>query len=183
MEKIEARKYEVPPGESLFFDTNIWLIINGPMADSKKALQNVYGGILRDAVSRGASIFICSSVISEYINVVLKIGYKKWLEANSYKSFEKDFKKDYRPTQDYADQLEDAKQQIQEILSYKCVERLPDDFNAVPILPIIISRMNNSCDYNDSYYLYLCDKCGAKMVSDDSDFAALQSKVKLITGR
>lgn len=59
MEKIEARKYEVPPGESLFFDTNIWLIINGPMADSKKALQNVYGGILRDAVSRGASIFIC----------------------------------------------------------------------------------------------------------------------------
>ena len=53
MEKIEARKYEVPPGESLFFDTNIWLIINGPMADSKKALQNVYGGILSVITHRG----------------------------------------------------------------------------------------------------------------------------------
>lgn len=183
MEKIEAHKYDVPPGESLFFDTNIWLIINGPMADSKKTSQNVYGRILRGAISRDASIFICSSVISEYINVVLKIGYKNWLEANSYKSSEKDFKKDYRPTQDYADQLEDAKQQIQEILSYKCVERLPDDFNTVPIQSTIIGRMSNNCDYNDSYFLYLCDKCGAKMVSDDADFITLSSKVKLITIR
>lgn len=182
MEKINALTYDVPPRESLFFDTNIWLIINGPMAGSNQRSQNLYSRILREAISRDASIFICSAVISEYINVVLRIGYESWLENNGFLAHEKKYKRDYRETQDYADQLEDAKQQIHEILEYKCVKRLPDSFHNAPITQIINS-MSNVCDYNDSYYLELCNKSGAKLVSDDADFLTLTSRIKLITCR
>ncbi len=180
MEKIDAQRYNVPPRESLFFDTNVWLFINGPMADNNKREQNVYSRILREAISREACIFICSSIISEYINVVLRIGYKSWLEANNFTPGEKDFKRDYRPTQDYADQLQDAKQQISEILSYKCIQKLPDNFHLAPITSFV-SSMTNSCDYNDAYYLYLCNRSSAKMVSNDADFIPQHSTVKLIT--
>lgn len=180
MEKIDAVQYDVAPTDCLFFDTNVWLIVNGPMADSHKKYQSVYSRILKEAISRKACIYISSSVISEYINVVLNIGFKSWLEKNHFAPGEKDFKKDYRPTQDYADQLQDAKQQINEILEYKCITRLPDDFNMAPISSII-NVMKDSCDYNDSYYLYLCKKRNAKLVSNDSDFISQQSTIKLLT--
>lgn len=180
MEKIDAANYNVAPTDCLFFDTNVWLIINGPMADSHKRCQNVYSRILREAISRKALIFISSSVVSEYINVVLNIGFKSWLEVNQYALGEKDFKKDYRPTKDYAEQLQDAKRQISEILDYECVQRVPDSFNAAPIQRII-GMMSKGCDYNDSYYLYLCNSNKAKLVSNDGDFISQESVVKLIT--
>lgn len=180
MEKIDAAHYDVAPTDCLFFDTNVWLMVNGPVADSQKRYQSVYSRLLREALSRKACVYISSSVISEYINVVLNIGFKSWLENNHYAPGEKDFKRDYRPTQDYADQLQDAKQQINEILNYKCITRLPDDFNAAPVSSII-SVMTNGCDYNDSYYLYLCSSRNAKLVSNDSDFIKQRSTIKLIT--
>ena len=180
MEKIDAVRYDVSPTDCLFFDTNVWLIVNGPMADSHKRYQSVYGRILREAISRKACIYISSSVISEYVNVVLNIGFKSWLEENHFAPGEKEFKRDYRPTKDYLEQLQDAKQQINEILSYKCIQRLPDNFHLAPVTSLIGS-MTNSCDYNDAYYLHLCNKSVAKMVSNDADFISQHSTVKLLT--
>lgn len=161
---------------SYLFDTNVWLYIYGPVAGSKQNKQKIYSNLLKDIISRKATVYITSLNISEYINVVLNIGFKQWKRANGLVNA--DFKHDYRPTEDYKAQLEDAIVQVQEIL--KVADKRPDDFNAIDI-NVVFERMNKNADYNDSYMLKSCERGGMKLVSDDGDFVAINSRVVLLT--
>lgn len=178
METHKLRNYNVSPSDSFFFDTNVWLHIYGPMAGSRKGKQKVYSQLLKDVISRDAMIFISSIVLSEYINVILRIGFKEWKETSNMPSA--DYKRDYRPTEHYAETLEDARTQIEEILSIKQVQKRPDDFHTISI-NTLLKRMNSVCDYNDAYFVWCCEKNSLIFVSDDSDIARLDSKVSLLT--
>lgn len=178
MEVSRIRDYEVSPMDGLFFDTNVWLHIYGPIAGARRDKQRVYSRLLDQAISRDATIWITSMVLSEYINRVLRIGFQQWMRNKQLK--QADFKHDYRLTEDYKETLEDVKQQVRDILCIKQVSKRSDDFSSLNINTILDS-MQSDCDYNDAYIIRCCEKNNLKLVSDDTDMQSINSRVKMIT--
>jgi len=113
-------------------------------------------------------------VLSEYINTVLRIGFKQWKNNGNYNA---DYKRDYRNTDDYKDTLADAIAQVEDIL--KITQRRPDDFNAMDI-NAILAAMSQSSDYNDSYLVKCCEHANIKFVSDDRDIISINSPITVI---
>ena len=172
----KVSQHIVAPNSAYFFDTNVWLFIYGPVAGTDKRKQAVYSRLLKDIISHKATIFVSSLVLSEYINVVLHIGFKQWKRTSG--NINAHFKHDYRVTADYLDRLNEAVLQVKEIL--KVCQRRPDDFHIVNI-DKILSSMNQNADYNDAYYLHDCETIGMKLVSDDADMQEMQGTITLIT--
>ena len=176
MEKIRIKDHEVSPSYAYLFDTNVWLFLYGPIAGTSSGKQKVYSELLNDVTSRGATVYTTALVLSEFINRYLRIAFESWKQQQKDGSLQ--FKKDFRPTQEYRDQLALACFSVREIL--KVAEKYPDNFNATDV-PRMLDRLSPACDYNDMYLVTSCEQGGFKMVSDDKDFEEVDSKVAFIT--
>lgn len=175
MVTVKASDHQPNQTYSYLFDTNIWLYIYGPVAGSQSRKQKIYSNLLNLILDRKASIYITSLVLAEYVNRVLRIGFEQWKMATV--SPNANFKHDYRKTGDYKETLSDAIAQVKEIL--RITERRPDDFNAIDINSVL-SSMEQSSDYNDSYLVKCCERGGMKFVSDDGDITSINSPITLI---
>lgn len=178
MKIVKVADHKVSSTNCYLFDTNIWLFIYGPVAGTDKKKQSVYSNLLRDIINCRATIFVSSLVIAEYVNAVLRIGFKQWMRRTDNKNAI--FKTDYRPTDDYAEVLKDAVAQVNEILSISVVEKKPDDFHNLDI-PGILASMNHNADYVDAYLAFSCEYSRLKLVSDDLDMQALRKDIVLVT--
>ena len=176
MATCKISKYTVGPTEEFFFDTNVWMFIFAPLAGSRREKQKAYSGFLGEILSRGAMIWINSQVVAEYINGCLRLEFKQWKDQN--KIIDADFKRDFRPTKEYANALTSAKSQISAILQ-KCT-RQSDDFTAIDINAIIKS-MGTSCDYGDAIIIDLCKRKKYKLVTDDGDMTKDELPFDVIT--
>ena len=177
MEVIKIKDHSVSPSYSYLFDTNVWMYINGPMAGSNTRKQSVYSGLLREIMTRKATVFVSSLILAEYINAVLRLGFKQWKRKTG--NVNADFKHDYRPTDDYASVLQDAICQVQTIL--KVAEKRPDDFHRITI-DEVLSKMDQYADHNDVYLAKVCEETvGMKIVSDDKDLQNMKMRITLIT--
>ncbi len=160
------------------FDTNVWILLFGPVAGAELKKQKQYSSLLREISSRGASIYITSLIVSEYINTVLRLGFKQWKREDKIGRINADFKQDYRNTEHYKSTLEEAVAQINVILS--CTIRRPDDFHRININSML-DKLNCNCDYNDAYIVKCCEQDHLTLVSNDHDFAAVDSGITLLT--
>lgn len=176
MEIVRVRDHNVNQTYAYLFDTNVWLHIYGPVAGSTTRKQQVYSSLLNEILSRKAVLYVTSLNLSEYVNVVLKMGFKQWKRATN--NYNANFKTDYRPTDDYKTTLEDAVAQVEDIL--KITTHRPDDFNAIKINDVL-EAMKESSDYNDAYFVKCCERGGIKFVSDDNDITNITSSITVIT--
>lgn len=174
MEIIKVNQHNPNQSFGYLFDTNVWLYIYGPVAGSNAKKQRIYSNLLNSILERKAVIFITSLVLFEYINRVLRIGFQQWKDNGNYSA---DYKRDYRGTDDYKDNLADAIAQVEDIL--KITQRRPDDFNAMDI-NAILAAMSQSSDYNDSYLVKCCENANIKFVSDDRDIISINSPITVI---
>lgn len=177
MDIVKIANHKVSPLNSYFFDTNVWLFIYGPVAGTNVRKQDAYSALLRDIIDLKATIYISSLVLAEYINAVLRIGFLNWKQKT--RNTTADYKRDYRPTEDYNNTLKDAISQIEDIL--KITQKKPDDFNSINISDVL-GRMSNKADFNDVYIAKACEcRSSVKLVSDDTDLQSLGINVMLIT--
>lgn len=172
------KDFDVHSGDVFFFDTNVWMHVFGPMAGAKSEQQRRYAQLLRDIKTARASVFVSSLVITEYVNACLQIEFRNWKKKpeNVAKA---NYKHDFRPTQDYKDALRIVKSQVKDILSVS--ERIPDCFNRIDVMPLFDW---NDIDFNDAYYMRLCDEQSNKvtLVTDDKDILENPNiKVELLT--
>lgn len=177
MKTIDLKKFNTSPSDKFLFDTNIWIYLYAPIAGANAALQAKYARLLKEIISRNATIFITSTIVSEYINRSLRIAFGNWKKANNLASA--DFKRDYRCTGEYKSDLNAVKIEIKEILANKCVSQKPDNFHNINI-DDLFGRMDDGCDYNDAYIIKTCEQDNTILVSNDKDFQNLSSPVKLI---
>lgn len=178
MNITQIKDYSVKSGDVFFFDTNVWMCIFGPLAGTRKAKQKAYSNLLKAIQTARASIFVSSLILAEYVNACLQISFKMWkrLPENVMAS---DFKRDYRGTEDYKETLKDLKGQVRDILHL--AEKTPDNFNAVDVLEFFNMI---DIDFNDAYYIELCNKHSNKMilVTDDKDLLKSSSvNVQMLT--
>ncbi|MCP9200550.1 PIN domain-containing protein [Gramella sp. GC03-9] len=175
---IKIQNYRAKFGDQFFFDTNIWLLIYGPVANYQKKDQKEYSKFLAEIITRNYPIYITSMVISEFGNVILRRDFRQWAD-NQVNNPSPDFKKDFIGTQDYIGSVQDIKQLIQDILALPIVTKIPDDFNNLDINSIL--NHFDLVDFNDSYISILAEKKKYKIVTNDKDFQKLKDSVEIIT--
>lgn len=168
--------YTVGPSEEFFFDTNVWMFLFAPLAGAKQSKQRAYSRLLGDIISRGATIWINSQVVAEYVNRCLRMEYEVWKkDPNNYYA---NFKHDFRQTEDYKITLRDTKSQVASILQKST--RYPDDFHTIDV-DDIISSMGTSLDYGDAVIVDLCKRKKYKLVTDDGDMTKYEFSFDVIT--
>lgn len=59
-------------------------------------------------------------------------------------------------------------------------ERRPDDFHSIN-MDSIFYEMSSDSDFNDSYYVELCDKNNMILVTDDTDLLNTQKNISIVT--
>lgn len=166
----------VSPTDSFFFDTNVWMFIFAPLANARKSKQKDYSAFLKKIMSRGATIWINSLVVAEYVNAVLRLEFKQWKRQKQYNNA--DFKHDFRPTSEYKSALEAVKLQVADIMSV--ATKRPDDFHKADIEQIL-SSMESMLDYGDSVLVDSCVKNKMILVTDDSDITGLNLSIPVLT--
>lgn len=104
-------------------------------------------------------------VVSEYINRSLRLNYSLWRDRE-FKSGNRlvEYKRDYRPTEDFDNAQKEAYEEMPDILSI--AHRKPDDFNALKLDEVMKAK---GMDFNDAYYAYFCKLNRLILVTDDRD--------------
>jgi len=177
MATIRVQDLKIGFTDQFFFDTNIWLLLFGTVANFQNKDQKIYSKLLEDLITRDSPIFIASIVISEFANVLLRRDFDQWVSIE--KPINVKFKKDFVGTKIYEDSVNTIAKSINKILKLPNVYPIPDNFNYVNIENIL----NNFkiVDFNDAYILELSQMNNYKIVTNDKDFQKVGSKIDVIT--
>ena len=171
----KIKDYKVTSGDVFFFDNNVWMFLFAPIAGVGGAKQKAYSGLLANILTAGATVFMSSLIISEYMNRSLRLRHKQWEERT--RRVNTDYKKDYRPTDDFKEAVEIIKTEVRDIM--KICMKTPDNFNAISLNDVF--RNIEKCDFNDAYYLEMCKIGKYKLVTDDSDLFEVPNNIEIIT--
>ncbi len=177
MAKIDVKSYKIAYTDSFFFDTNVWLLLFGTIADFQKNFQKQYSNFLSLLIEKDKTIHITTLVISEITNVLLRIDYRQWKDNNKF--YDKDFKRDFVGTEDYKRSVKSISIIINKILSLPNVLRISDDFHVMDVTSIL--KDLEKIDFNDSVYTAICYAKKCKMVTNDSDFLQVANRIDVLT--
>jgi len=179
MATINISDIQIKFSDQFFFDTNVWLLLFGTVADYQRKDQDAYSNFLDKILSTDNAIFISSMVISEFANVLLRHDFKQWKTTNKY--FDKEFKRDYVGTSDYKMTVKSIKALIKRILSLPVIILAPDNFNAINIDNV--NEYFDSVDFNDAYIAELARMNNLNVVTNDRDFKSLDGYINVVTSQ
>ena len=159
--RYETRDLNRLLSENFFFDTNIllYLFYSHTIDWASKAYSGIYISMLHNAVK----IFIDNTVLSEFINRILRIEYDtkmKTLPEDELVPFKK-----FRDTSEGQEAVEHANNLVMNILKFIQIDG--EIMNKMDIQSILIV---DSLDYNDKIIEHLCEKKGYILVTNDLDF-------------
>lgn len=177
MGKINIDNFSPKAVDSFFFDTNVWLLLFGDIANFQKKAQEKYSNFLQTLLDRDYPIFLTANVISEFANVLLRRTFNEWQSLEN--NIGRDFKKDFVGSPEYSDQVELITILINKINSLPCVQRIPDDFNAIDLQKILLRF--KIIDFNDCYIAEICERKSLKLITNDRDFFALKDNLDVIS--
>lgn len=177
MATIKIQNFKIGFTDKLFFDTNIWLLLYGTIADFQAKEQKFYTNFFETSLQKGTPIFLTTMVISEFSNVLLRRDFKQWVSIN--KLTNQDFKKNFVGTTTYRESVETITFALNKILKLPNIVLVGDNFNAINKVEIL----NNFkfIDFNDSYFAQLAFMNNYKIVTHDKDFQMLDKHIDIIT--
>lgn len=177
MEIINPQDYKIGFTDQFFFDTNIWLILFATIADVSKKDQAIYSVFLENLIRKDSPIYITSSIISEFSNVLLRRDFNQWKSNSGL--FNPKFKDDFVPTINYKNSVENIKSSLRKVLSLPNIMKVSDDFNSINLDKVLDDFL--LIDYNDSFIAQLCLIRNYKLVTNDGDFKKINSSISVIT--
>ncbi len=163
--KLDLSKlYNISGEEKVFIDTNVLVFLFSPfsMAAYNQSARDKYSEIFDLLVKKGAEIYVNSIVISEYINVCLRLDFDK----NFNMTNKKDFKKDYRGSHEYKITLKSILGELKKI--GKLTNRINDDFIKFDLISEYTVDIN--LDFNDTLIAETVIDNSLKLLTDDRDF-------------
>lgn len=172
----DIRKYSPSSMDSYLFDNNVWMFLFCPIGNISQRKQQEYSRFLQSVASVKASIFVTSMILSEFANAYLRLDFDLWKKDT--KQYNANYKRDYLSSDRYKVISQVVISSVKDIL--KLTERIPDDFNSINVGNIL--DLFEYIDFNDSYYIELCRTKSLKIVTDDRDFAKINSsKITIIS--
>lgn len=172
---IPYQKYEFKANKTYFFDNNIWIALFAPFINTNEERQHKASNFIERIQSFNSEIIVTSLIVSEFANTYLRASFELWKKGTMNPLA--NYKKDYKKTDDYQDNLTLAKRSIEKIIGLDFVAKYPDDFNSIDMSSIID---NFQIDFNDAYYLELCYKNKWDLVTSDSDFDTIDKGITII---
>lgn len=177
MAVVNIDNHKISFSDQYFFDTNIWLLLFGTVANFQIKEQKIYSALFADILQRNNSIYSTSLVFSEFSNVLLRRDFNQWKESNNF--YGKDFKRDFVGTADYKNSVNSIKLLLNKILALPNLIRVGDSFHNLDFTNIYQDFEN--IDFNDSYFTEVCRLNNYKMVSNDGDLKTVAQKIDVIT--
>ncbi len=167
MQRYDTYRLGELTDKSFFFDTNVLLdLFYTQKADwSSIAYSKVY----KYLVNRQIRMYIDNTVLSEFINRILRIEYNlmQSMSPNADVTF-----KMYRNTIDGQDKVKESYDLVNVIL--KCVSLDGEVLNPKDVLELLVV---DEIDYNDKIIEHLCLKKGYVLVTNDVDFIHSQADI------
>ncbi|WP_163408320.1 type II toxin-antitoxin system VapC family toxin [Flavobacterium ajazii] len=179
MGTIRIQDFKIGFTDQFFFDTNIWLLLFGTVADFQNKDQKIYSKFLEELITKNKPIYISSSVISEYANVLLRRDYDQWISIE--KLVNAKFKTDFVGSKNYETSVDVITKSINKILKLPNIQPISDSFHCININNIVENF--KLVDFNDAYILELSTLNNYKIVTNDKDFQKLNSKIDIITSQ
>jgi len=172
---MDVETYVPQDGDKYFFDANIWLYFYCPIGNYNKNTICKYAGFLKKSIINSkTTIYISSLVISEIVNRWLKLDFRRVKRKDVSM---RDFKHNYRGSAYYHSTVKDIKAVFNQLLKIST----PLDDRATEIsLPDVLSGLDK-IDFNDCYYHYLAKLDNLLIVTNDADFAELDTGISILT--
>lgn len=169
--KISVEAYAPKKEDIIIFDTNILIDIFYPINfnRSSSAYEKLYAKLLKNH----NKLCLSSIQISEFINRGIRFQFQMYAGEEKL-----NFKKDYRPTQEYRDSMNG----ILDIVKTDIVTNfsfIDDGFSKMDTKNIF--RYGFSYDFNDALIAEITRNQNAYLVTNDIDYANYSSELKLIT--
>lgn len=177
-----------PDARPLYFlDANVWIICLHPKKEGyampEKAYLDFFEKIVefhlhkaQPNVKKPANypkFVMTSMLLGEIVNAYMRqVAMRIFYETQGSAVKDKDFKRDYRKTDDYQKQL---KLLVSNLKSYEFLLELHDD-NFEASKPFdLLDRLQSfeNCDFNDFYYFQLLKSDSIPIVTHDGDFRFL----------
>lgn len=166
--------YQPKSTDKFLFDTNILVYLyNSLNPDLNETKSEVYSNFMAEIVKSGATIYLTSLNLAEFVNVLISREYniKKQSKGENYQK-----KRDFRNSDDYSYAIEQIKPIIRRMLS--TFTKLSDNFEELAIDDL---TDNIKIDFNDEYFNYLCNYNDIKLITEDIDYSLLNSPLEVIT--
>ena len=164
-----------PDKESVYtFDTNI--LINLFHAVDYNGAYDAYSELYEKVKKLGSTLIISSIQISEFINRCIRLQFDLYKKDQG--TPELDFKKDYRNTKDYRDNMN----AILDTIKYEIIPNFTfksDAFDTMQAENIFLYGF--SYDFNDAFIVEFSKHYGAVLVTHDGDYGNYGSKVEMVT--
>ncbi len=154
---------KIDKNEKIFIDTNILIFLFSPsFINSEQWMINKYSQIFATIVSNKNKLYINSLVVSEFINLCLRIDFNKNFNTDGRKNY----KKDYRNSVEYRTTFNIVRNELKKILRLTSI--IDDNLSSIDI----ISEFNKyqQLDFNDFVIANTVIKNDFKLLSDDNDF-------------
>ena len=163
-----------PKGEDVFiFDTNVLIKIFYPVMGAANSTHyiNLYN-LIHKAKSK---VYISGIQISEFVNRCIRFQFSIFSKEHPEI---KDFKKDYRETEDYRENM-DAVLEIVRGDMLSGFERINDNFDVMDLDKLFMKSF--SYDFNDAFIAELSRKYNTILVTDDMDYINFLEELDIVT--
>lgn len=173
MSKIPIDKCQLTKDDFILLDTNILLYLFYPnIPQNHMTAYAKLWGMLQESK---ANLLISSIQISEFVNRCIRSNYAIYNEEHEKN---KDYKKDYRSTEDYREKMKNILDIVKDdILKY--FKLVNDNFTQIEYDKIFIYGF--SYDFNDALLIHIAETYKAKIVTHDSDFANYATSIDIIS--
>ncbi len=172
---MDIETYAPQDGDKYFFDANIWLYFYCPIGNYNKNTIRKYDSFLKKAINSNTAIYISSLVISEIVNRWLRLDFSRVKRKDVSM---RDFKQDYRSSLHYHSAVKD----IQTVFNTQLLKiSTPLDDRATEISLSDVLNGLDKIDFNDCYYHHLAKLDNLLIVTNDADFAELDTGISILT--
>lgn len=157
-------QYSFSASDRLFFDTNVWLHLYGPLSFSLDPRAKPYSAAFKVMLQKRCKIFLDVLVLSEFVNVIARHGYNaKYPNFSGRPSF-----KAYRNSAAFNVVAKEISQACRRMSSES--QYVDTDLSTFDVEELYRKFEGGRADFNDLALSELCTRQNLKLVTDDGDF-------------
>jgi hypothetical protein len=159
-----SRNFEPKGSQEFFLDNSVLLFAFAPIGGYNQKVQNSVARFLGDCKRIGSGLHVTSLVLSEFTGKVFRDFWDEY-KSKPENAGKDSLKKDYRSSKDFKENAEAINAAVKNIL--KLCSRFPDSFHSINVDVILENHLY--VDFNDAYFIELCNEKDWIIVSRDKD--------------
>lgn len=174
---FNVSSYMPNQGERYFLDCNILMYMFYTNGDYAADIVYDYSSLITRIINAKSEIMVTDMLISEFLNTYIQTEFHRLARINNWSHTKNYFKRTFKFSREYQDILHELKLIItHQILPISTSVNV--DFKGIKLDTLFDNP--TTFDFNDRYYGYAMNLCGAYIVTNDADFSDV-SQCNIIT--